>query len=254
MICGSQLALSWLHNQCVCLYCVLSLLGDGIRSTAKVTCNDVCFVFFVQQLGEAVVEIAVVQRMMTPNPPSRCAYCSRSAGAGTKLRRCTKCFSAGYCHQACQKNHWTTHKVGLPNHEYPRYMENFLVWRLHYPYKILYNQTYCPQQPNCKLLPDPVGCPFVVSLPKSHATYSRLARIMEAYARYSVDVFQPPVYHSSSSPSSHRGSTSSIELSGEENDSMEVSLLVFINAVHRKATGVIWMIHWSCWVSHWYLF
>lgn len=70
-------------------------------------------VFFVQQLGEAVVEIAVVQRMMTPNPPSRCAYCSRSAGAGTKLRRCTKCFSAGYCHQACQKNHWTTHKVGF---------------------------------------------------------------------------------------------------------------------------------------------
>ncbi|KAK3877709.1 hypothetical protein Pcinc_017596 [Petrolisthes cinctipes] len=159
-------------------------------SLSSVVPSDTLMAFEVynrqQQLGEAVVEIAVVQRMMTPNPPSRCAYCSRSAGAGTKLRRCTKCFSAGYCHQACQKNHWTTHK------------------------------------PNCKLLPDPVGCPFVVSLPKSHATYSRLARIMEAYARYSVDVFQPPVYHSSSSPSSHRGSTSSIELSGEENDSMEV--------------------------------
>lgn len=41
---------------------------------------------------------------------------------------------------------------------------------------------------------------------------------MEAYARYSVDIFQPPVSHDSS----HRGSASSIDLSNEENDDMEV--------------------------------
>lgn len=139
-------------------------------------------VYNPQQVGEAVVEVAVVQRMMIPSPPTRCAYCSRNAVSGTKLRRCTKCFRAGYCHQACQKNHWATHKL------------------------------------HCKLVPEPVGCPFILSLPESHASYSRLARIMEAYARYSVDIFQPPVFHSSS----HRGSTSSVELSSEENDDMEV--------------------------------
>lgn len=139
-------------------------------------------VYSQHQVGEPVVEVAVVQRMMIPNPPTRCAYCSRSAAPGTKLRRCTKCFRAGYCHQACQKNHWLNHKV------------------------------------HCKLVPEPVGCPFILSLPESHATYSRLTRIMEAYARYSVDIFQPPVSHDSS----HRGSASSIDLSNEENDDMEV--------------------------------
>ncbi|XP_063601787.1 ubiquitin carboxyl-terminal hydrolase 19-like [Penaeus indicus] len=119
-------------------------------------------VYNQHQVGEPVVEVAVVQRMMIPNPPTRCAYCSRSAAPGTKLRRCTKCFRAGYCHQACQKNHWLNHKV------------------------------------HCKLVPEPVGCPFILSLPESHATYSRLTRIMEAYARYSVDIFQPPVSHDSS--------------------------------------------------------
>lgn len=139
-------------------------------------------VYSPQQVGEPVVEVAVVQRMMIPSPPTRCAYCSRNAVSGNKLRRCTKCFRAGYCHQACQKNHWPSHKI------------------------------------SCRLVPEPVGCPFILSLPESHATYSRLARMMEAAARYSVDIFQPPVFHNSS----HRGSTSSIELSSEENDDMEV--------------------------------
>lgn len=150
--------------------------------------NDPLMAFEVYnpvKVGEPVVEVAVVQRMMIPCPPTRCAYCSRSAAPGSNLRRCTKCYRAGYCDQNCQRNHWHSHKV------------------------------------NCKLVPEQVGCPFILSLPESHATYSRLARVMEAYARYSVDIFQPPVYHSSST-SSHRSSTSSIDLSGEENDEMEV--------------------------------
>merc|ERR1739838_785177 len=108
-------------------------------------------VYNEHQVGEPVVEIAVVQRMMQPSPPSRCAYCSRNAIPGAKLRRCTKCYRAAYCDTTCQKNHWTSHRV------------------------------------QCKLVPEPVGCPFILSLPESHATYSRLTRIMEAYARYSVD-------------------------------------------------------------------
>lgn len=47
---------------------------------------------------------------------------------------------------------------------------------------------------------------------------------MEAYARYSVDIFQPPVSHDSS----HRGSASSIDLSNEENDDMEVKVYVMV--------------------------
>ncbi|XP_068242190.1 ubiquitin carboxyl-terminal hydrolase 19-like [Palaemon carinicauda] len=154
-------------------------------SLASVVPTDALMAYEVYneaQVGEPVIEIAVVQRMMIPNPPTRCAHCSRNAAPGSKLRRCTKCFRAGYCHQTCQRNHWNSHKI------------------------------------HCKLVPEPVGCPFIVSLPESHATYSRLTRIMEGYARYSVDIFQPPVFHDTS----HRGSTSSIELSGEENDEMEV--------------------------------
>ncbi|KAK7077081.1 Ubiquitin carboxyl-terminal hydrolase 19 [Halocaridina rubra] len=160
------------------------IFGKG-ASLAPVVPTDALMAYEVYsevQVGEPVVEIAVVQRMMIPNPPTRCAFCSRNAAPGSKLRRCTKCFKAGYCHQLCQKNHWTTHKI------------------------------------HCKLVPEPVGCPFILSLPESHATYSRLTRIMEGYARYSVDIFQPPVFHDTA----HRGSTSSIELSGEENDEMEV--------------------------------
>lgn len=81
---------------------------------------------------------------------------------------------------------------------------------------------------NCRLIHEVVGAPFVVSLPRSIATYATLARTMECYARHSVDIFQPPVSACSrrNNTTSRRraGSTSSNESSAED-DNMEVSLL-----------------------------
>ena len=45
----------------------------------------------------------------------------------------------------------------------------------------------------CSMAPEPVGCPFILSLPRSHCTYSRIARLMESFARsvvYWCDIFQ----------------------------------------------------------------
>ncbi|XP_062607024.1 ubiquitin carboxyl-terminal hydrolase 19-like isoform X1 [Saccostrea cucullata] len=130
--------------------------------------------------GEPVHEIYVVQRTIMPNQvPTRCSSCRRPCPDGSKLKRCTKCFKVGYCDHTCQKNHWMLHK----------------------------NQ--------CNMIPEPVGSPFIVSIPESRATFSRLSTLMEAYARYSVDVFQPPVktehkIHSSGMSSSSSQSSGSI--------------------------------------------
>ncbi|XP_078342012.1 ubiquitin carboxyl-terminal hydrolase 19-like isoform X3 [Crassostrea virginica] len=130
--------------------------------------------------GEPVHEIYVIQRTIMPNQvPSRCASCRRLCPDNAKLKRCTRCFKVGYCDHTCQKNHWIMHK----NH--------------------------------CNLTPEPVGSPFIVSIPESRATFSRLSLLMEAYARYSVDVFQPPVktehkIHSSGMSSSSSQSSGSI--------------------------------------------
>ena len=48
-------------------------------------------------------------------------------------------------------------------------------------------------QNSCRLTQELVGAPFVVSLPRSIATYANLTRTIEGYARHSVDIFQPPV-------------------------------------------------------------
>ncbi|XP_076469437.1 ubiquitin carboxyl-terminal hydrolase 19-like [Babylonia areolata] len=107
--------------------------------------------------GEEVVEIEVIQRILHPPYPVSCSSCKTVCHSDKKLKRCTSCFKVGYCNQACQRNHWHMHK------------------------------------PHCTKSPDPVGCPFVLSLPRSHCTYGRIARLMESFARYSVDTFQPPV-------------------------------------------------------------
>lgn len=108
--------------------------------------------------GEEVIEMPVIQRTLIPHQfPLRCARCHKECDSGSKLKRCTKCLKVGYCDQTCQRIHWTTHKA------------------------------------QCNCSPEPVGCPFILSLPKSHCTYARLVCLMEGFARYSVDTFQPPV-------------------------------------------------------------
>ncbi|KAK3104177.1 hypothetical protein FSP39_025069 [Pinctada imbricata] len=131
--------------------------------------------------GEPVYELYVIQRTLMPNqPPSRCSSCRRPVQDGYKLKRCTKCYKVGYCDHNCQRTHWSLHKL------------------------------------HCKATPDPVGHPFILSIPESRATFSRLCTMMEAYSRYSVDVFQPPVRSDAkhqrpnqSSPSSEMSSNSS---------------------------------------------
>ena len=57
--------------------------------------------------------------------------------------------------------------------------------------------------------PDFVGQPFLLSLPKSQATFSRLVNMLQTYSRYSVDIFQPPVLESSSASASETSGSSS---------------------------------------------
>lgn len=72
-------------------------------------------------------------------------------------------------------------------------------------------------------MPEPVGSPFILSLPKNAVTYSNLARMAENYARYSVDIFQPPVSQTQCTPHRRRGSTSSGEGSSDPEE-MDVSI------------------------------
>uniref|UniRef100_H3B5N2 ubiquitinyl hydrolase 1 n=1 Tax=Latimeria chalumnae TaxID=7897 RepID=H3B5N2_LATCH len=102
--------------------------------------------------------MAVGQRLQVSSIPiSKCAACQKSQQPEEeKLKRCTRCYQVGYCNQTCQKNHWPDHKT------------------------------------QCK--PENIGCPFLLSVPESRLTYSRLTQLLEGYSRqrYSVSVFQPP--------------------------------------------------------------
>ncbi|KAL5013935.1 hypothetical protein ScPMuIL_008205 [Solemya velum] len=128
---------------------------------SNVQFNDkiiVCEVLSAEVAGENVYEICVIQRTLMPNShPTKCAACKKLCPLNAKLKRCARCFKVGYCDQQCQKEHWQLHKQ------------------------------------NCQKIPESVGYPFILSIPESRATFSRLCSLMEAFARYSIDVFQPPV-------------------------------------------------------------
>uniref|UniRef100_A0A4W3K931 ubiquitinyl hydrolase 1 n=1 Tax=Callorhinchus milii TaxID=7868 RepID=A0A4W3K931_CALMI len=115
-----------------------------------------CFEVLTKELAkEQVVELQVQQRLMVPKIPiNKCAACHKPQQPDEKLRRCTSCYRVAYCNQTCQVNHWTDHK----------------------------NQ--------CR--PENIGYPFLISVPKSRLTFSRLTQLLEGYSRYSVNVFQPP--------------------------------------------------------------
>nr|XP_032828381.1 ubiquitin carboxyl-terminal hydrolase 19-like isoform X4 [Petromyzon marinus] len=100
--------------------------------------------------------LKLVQRRKIPDKPvTHCANCQKTSPLHLRLRRCMNCYRVGYCNLNCQRNHWVEHKS------------------------------------QCQ--PEAIGLPFLVSIPESRLTFHRLAQIMEAYARYSVNVFQPPV-------------------------------------------------------------
>jgi ubiquitin carboxyl-terminal hydrolase 19 len=116
----------------------------------------VCEVLTTSQIGEQVKELLVQQRTARPARVTRCSYCQKRPKKDRQLKRCVKCFRSAYCDQSCQKKDWSTHKT------------------------------------TCKLYGDPIGCPFIVSLPVSQLTYQHLYELVDAYARHSVNAFQPP--------------------------------------------------------------
>ncbi|KAK2163342.1 hypothetical protein LSH36_81g02038 [Paralvinella palmiformis] len=141
-----------------------SLLYRGFSLT-NFTPRDniyVCEVLSEKLAGEEVYQIPCIQCTEYPVAiPTKCANCKRECEQGIKLKRCMKCMRIAYCNQTCQKQDWDRH------------------------------------QTNCISSHDFVGQPFIISLPKSQATFSRIAQMMEAFSRYSLDVFQPPVTPSS---------------------------------------------------------
>ncbi|XP_075039657.1 ubiquitin carboxyl-terminal hydrolase 19 isoform X2 [Mixophyes fleayi] len=116
-----------------------------------------CFEVLSPELAkERVVVLQVVQRPQVPSVPiTKCSACQKKQlSEEEKMKRCTRCYRVGYCNQICQKTHWPEHKIA------------------------------------CR--PENIGYPFLISVPESRLTYSRLAQLLECYARYSVNVFQPP--------------------------------------------------------------
>ncbi|KAM9445893.1 ubiquitin carboxyl-terminal hydrolase 19 isoform 1-T1 [Clarias gariepinus] len=157
-----------------------------------------CFEVLSKELTkEKVVLLRVHQRLQVPSIPiAKCAACQKPPlSDDEKLRRCTRCYRVGYCNQTCQKNHWPNHK------------------------------SLC--RPNS----ENVGMPFLISVPESRLTYTRLTQLLEGYSRYSVNVFRPPFQSGRTSPevnlsrADHSPTTSSIAeghgTEEEEIDSLE---------------------------------
>ncbi|XP_051805775.1 ubiquitin carboxyl-terminal hydrolase 19 isoform X2 [Acanthochromis polyacanthus] len=139
------------------------------HSLDTVSSSDMLFCFEVLSKDlakERVVLLRVQQKLQVPNIPiSKCAACLRPpVSEEDKLKRCTRCYRVGYCNQVCQRNHWPNHK-GL-----------------------------------CRPNTENVGLPFLVSVPESRLSYSRLSQLLEGYSRFSVNVFQPPFQSGRTSP------------------------------------------------------
>uniref|UniRef100_A0A672SU90 ubiquitinyl hydrolase 1 n=1 Tax=Sinocyclocheilus grahami TaxID=75366 RepID=A0A672SU90_SINGR len=139
------------------------------QSLDTVTSSDLLFCFEVLSKDlakERVVLLKVQQRPQVPSIPiTKCAGCMKPpASDDEKLKRCTRCYRVGYCNQSCQKNHWPNHKATCRHH-----VEN-------------------------------IGLPFLISVPESRLTYTRLTQLLEGYSRYSVNVFQPPFQSGRMSP------------------------------------------------------
>uniref|UniRef100_A0A3Q3DUR6 ubiquitinyl hydrolase 1 n=1 Tax=Hippocampus comes TaxID=109280 RepID=A0A3Q3DUR6_HIPCM len=126
-----------------------------------------CFEILSKDLAkERVVLLRVQQRLQVPNIAiSKCASCLKPpVSEEDKLKRCTRCYSVGYCNQLCQKTHWPNHKG------------------------------------QCRPNTENVGLPFLVSVPESRLSYSRLTQLLHGYSRFSVNVFQPPFQSERTSP------------------------------------------------------
>uniref|UniRef100_F1KRM8 ubiquitinyl hydrolase 1 n=1 Tax=Ascaris suum TaxID=6253 RepID=F1KRM8_ASCSU len=153
-------------------------------STSQISSTDPLYVFQVHDASdcnEETVELIVVQRLLYRKSLMRaCANCHAT---DEKLKSCERCYDALYCKRECQVEHWAK------EHKF-----------------------------KCKLRSqaEAVGEPFIISLPKSKATYANIMRNLECRCRYSVNVFQPPV-ESSTNNNNNNGtlSTESSDTSGD---------------------------------------
>lgn len=129
--------------------------SDNQKPIKSIGDNDIIIVAEVISPMEAkdkVVELNVIQRVQLPIFPKKCTNCGKVTEEGTKLLRCSKCKSVGYCNDACQRNDWSAHKL------------------------------------KCKAgVPSPVGLPFVISLPANKLTYKNITSLAEKFARQSVE-------------------------------------------------------------------
>uniref|UniRef100_A0A8C5GTM4 ubiquitinyl hydrolase 1 n=1 Tax=Gouania willdenowi TaxID=441366 RepID=A0A8C5GTM4_GOUWI len=143
------------------------LLPSHSLDTVSSTDMLFCFEVLSKDLAkERVVVLQVEQKLQVPNIPiSKCASCLKPpVSEEDKLKRCTRCYRVGYCNQACQRTHWPSHK-GL-----------------------------------CRPNTEHVGLPFMLSVPESRLSYTRLTQLLEGYSRFSVNVFQPPFQSGRMSP------------------------------------------------------
>ncbi|XP_078399201.1 ubiquitin carboxyl-terminal hydrolase 19 isoform X2 [Cetorhinus maximus] len=145
-----------------------------------------CFEVLTKDLAkERVLELNVQQRLLIPNIPiNKCAACQKPQQPDEKLRRCTSCYRVAYCNQTCQMNHWSDHKG------------------------------------QCRA--ENIGCPFIISIPESRLTYSRLSQLLEGYSRYSVNVFQPPFQPGRISPDSPLCKTENVQPNPGNTTSSEI--------------------------------
>ncbi|XP_041080721.1 ubiquitin carboxyl-terminal hydrolase 19-like isoform X4 [Polyodon spathula] len=139
------------------------------HSLDAVSPSDTLFCFEVLSNDLAKEKVLILQVQQRPQVPcisiSKCAACQKPPQAeDEKVKRCARCYRVGYCNTTCQRTHWPNHK----------------------------NQ--------CKPYAENIGCPFLISVPKSRLTYSRLAQLLEGYSRYSLNVFQPPIHSGKLSP------------------------------------------------------
>ncbi|XP_078372001.1 ubiquitin carboxyl-terminal hydrolase 19-like isoform X3 [Oculina patagonica] len=155
-------------------------------SLSSVAPNDITVVYEVlseEEAGEQVYEVPIIQRTVCPRVvPGHCASCYKRPRPGEVLRRCTQCWGIGYCNQDCQKDHWATHKK------------------------------------SCKRVPQPIGTPFILSVPASKATFKQLQKMAEEYAKYSVTVQPGDTVQANSSTTG--------ETSSEENTASGVTCVV----------------------------
>lgn len=62
-------------------------------------------------------------------------------------------------------------------------LEVFACWYLFVFCSACQKKDWSRHRPMCRSMPTPVGEPFIISLPESQATFSRIVQVVEAFSR-----------------------------------------------------------------------